>query len=1133
MPIDIATGDVDLARDDFVLPGRVAIKWTRRYRSALLGTTGSPLGPGWTASWLPALKSVEQAWEFVTPEGVLNTFPDPAGRLERGQVIRLLGAFLELSREGNRYIVTQWNVESGEIQRFVFAGERATGAPPLVAVENVSGDGVEVSWDASGRLKSLRQRIEKRTVQVNCSPAGRITSLVLVTKEGTRTELVRYEYDAAGRLSAAFDRKGLANRYEYDEHSRVRREILKDGAVYTYRYDDRGRCIHFTGLDHYNEKRLLFIDAANRTMVTNSYGKTSIFERTPDGQISGEVDPAGHQRRTEFDEYNRIVAKIDPMGAATRFTYDRNGNRDSITDPLGHAYRFTFNAYHQPLSVTNPLGKTWHREYDAKHRLVASHNPLAARWTIAYDQSGSPAAITDPLGSTRRLRFADGLVQEVTDWMGHPTRFAWDDFGRVIERIGPVGERTAFRYDPAGNPVEVELPDRGRLRATYDGGDNLTSFTNAKGHTTRLRYGSCRRLLERVDPIGRVVRYGWGTEPERLDRVINEKGETFTYFRDDQGRIVRERSFDDREQSFDYDAAGRCVVVTNGNGEKIQLKRDAAGKLVEQALPDGAVTSFEYDPVGRIVAAVNPDIPVRFEYDDAGRLVREIQGDKWVRTEYNAAGEGVRTRTSLGHEVRYELDPNGRVAKLTTGNNHSLAFERDARGLETGRQMPGDIRLEQRFNSMGRLLEQRVGRPSLPSGLDSVPVQESRILEGYEVIKRNYGYDADGLLLSIQDGQWGTTNYAYDPAERLLSALRHQGLNEHFEYDATDNLTRVQQQGRDSSDQSCTYGSGNRLLQKGDTRYEYDPDGRLVRKTESASSDKPQVWKYTWNAQGQLRRLRRPDGAEWEYKYDAFGRRTSKVGPCGTQGFLWDGDAVTHEVRAGLLSVAWIMRRGSFSPLAKVQEGTLYPVLNDHLGTPREMLDSAGKLVWASLHSAWGEVERKHNPQFAHDCPIRFQGQWFDEESGLHYNRFRYYDPAICRFVSPDPLRVMGGNNLFRYVLNPIFRIDPLGLTQPGCTDITAEELEGKTRSEIRELADEKGLIPKGDPNHPDYPRRWVDPVTGEDRLRLDRGHIDKTTGLPYDNPNAAVDHVHGYDSSGSPIVHPVTQDKHFPTTGE
>ncbi len=98
---------------------------------------------------------------------------------------------------------------------------------------------------------------------------------------------------------------------------------------------------------------------------------------------------------------------------------------------------------------------------------------------------------------------------------------------------------------------------------------------------------------------------------------------------------------------------------------------------------------------------------------------------------------------------------------------------------------------------------------------------------------------------------------------------------------------------------------------------------------------------------------------------------------------------------------------------------------------------------------------------------------------------------------------------------------------------LSPHELTGKTRTQIRELARNKGLTPTGNPDAADgSPRKWKDPVTDEEQLRLDRGHIDPQTGRPYNNPNAVVDHVHGYASGGAKIRDPVTNDHHFPTTG-
>src|SRR5690606_34353035 len=114
-------------------------------------------------------------------------------------------------------------------------------------------------------------------------------------------------------------------------------------------------------------------------------------------------------------------------------------------------------------------------------------------------------------------------------------------------------------------------------------------------------------------------------------------------------------------------------------------------------------------------------------------------------------------------------------------------------------------------------------------------------------------------------------------------------------------------------------------------------------------------------------------------------------------------------------------------PVALAEGSRLYHYHLDHLGTPQEITDERGQLVWGVSYRAYGSVALAH--ELVIDNPLRFQGQYFDEESGLHYNRFRYYDPACGRFINQDPIGLAGGINNYQYVPNPIHWIDPLGLT--------------------------------------------------------------------------------------------------------
>src|SRR5262249_45116053 len=162
------------------------------------------------------------------------------------------------------------------------------------------------------------------------------------------------------------------------------------------------------------------------------------------------------------------------------------------------------------------------------------------------------------------------------------------------------------------------------------------------------------------------------------------------------------------------------------------------------------------------------------------------------------------------------------------------------------------------------------------------------------------------------------------------------------------------------------------------------------------------------------------------------GRRVQARGPSRRTDFVWDGDVVLHEVRSGGDSQAevlsWEFLPGGFAPVAKAERGGQYLCVNDVAGVPRELVARDGTIGWAAAFTTFGEVLAT---QFADvDCPVRYQGQWHDAETGLHYNRFRYYDPSLGRYISPDPVGLFGGLNVYQYAQNTMGWIDPYGLAK-------------------------------------------------------------------------------------------------------
>jgi RHS repeat-associated protein len=151
----------------------------------------------------------------------------------------------------------------------------------------------------------------------------------------------------------------------------------------------------------------------------------------------------------------------------------------------------------------------------------------------------------------------------------------------------------------------------------------------------------------------------------------------------------------------------------------------------------------------------------------------------------------------------------------------------------------------------------------------------------------------------------------------------------------------------------------------------------------------------------------RPDGYAVTFGYDALGRRISKRYRGKVTRWVWDGNKPLHEWSelevgpgAGSISdvITWLFEEESFAPLAKLTAKGAHSVVCDHLGTPLELNDSKGAKTWQSQLDSYGAVrEGKGKPQ---DCPFRYQGQYEDTETGLYYNRFRYYDPEVGSYIS-------------------------------------------------------------------------------------------------------------------------------------
>jgi len=324
------------------------------------------------------------------------------------------------------------------------------------------------------------------------------------------------------------------------------------------------------------------------------------------------------------------------------------------------------------------------------------------------------------------------------------------------------------------------------------------------------------------------------------------------------------------------------------------------------------------------------------------------------------------------------------------------------------RRTQGAITSEYLHDEMGRLISQRAGRGAQPA------------------VAREYVWRRDGQLTQMTDKYTGDYRYEYDALGRMTRAR-----DEHFAFDPAHNLL---------SEAQTQPLQDNRLRVYEDKRWSYDSFGNVTRKQSGRHTDQL----FIWNAEHQLTEsVSARNGTEQRttYGYDAFGRRSWKRDAFGITRFIWEGNRLLSEVRGSRQHI-WVYEDDSFAPLAQLSlqqgetehEAQIFWYHNDVSGLPRELTGADGSVVWRAVYRAWGNTLRTEQAAAENAEPVyqplRYQGQYFDAETGLHYNRFRYYDPDAGRFVSQDPIGLAGGVNLYQYAPNPLSWVDPLGLSK-------------------------------------------------------------------------------------------------------
>jgi RHS repeat-associated protein len=822
-------------------------------------------------------------------------------------------------------------------------------------------------------------------------PQGRLHS-VERDSEGRRQWIVRYGYDEAGRIAT------------------IERPSIKVGAsasvVLTYarnglleRFDERGFTPRAEG--RYAEisrtTRVLFDD---RSRIRRIDG--------PRTDVQDWID-------IEYDDWDRLVAIKTPAGEKRILAYDAAGRPTHVAQSGRPNIKLTYDANGRIASVTHlraqgALKTTY--SYDHARRLAAIEDPLGRRTRYGFDAAGRPNRMTrSDLNVVTIARYAaDDNLERIAafDAQGQLLRaiyYAYDDERRLVEIRDGEGaplRRLVYADDDARPDVSID-PLGNESRFSYDSLGRISSVMVADGGVTRVEQ----------DAFGRMT------------AVFSANGAQTTFLYDDFGRRVFERSADRGETRYVYDLAGNLVEKIDARGARTRLEYDAANRLVAVARAegkseltyaggmlrriDGEVSdeSFEYDADGQLIehrrTVGNHSFKTRFTYDQYGRLAtRELPSGVRLRYRYGSTGvlQSIVQERWRGERVLAQVDAANSLAK--------------------GRKLAALGRFES-----GNGIEQQTTFDARKANMSR------RAIEG--VAKLLYGYDDAGRIERIdRDGR--VSEYSYDAIGRLVRAeTRHERVA--YRYDSNGNrVSGVVEMpegatagDRKSSSQRYEYEQGtNQLLAVDDVRYEYDAAGNPVRIG---------ARRYEYDTAGRPTRLYEGKRLIAEYRYNFWGERIQKTVHAGgkpqTRFYIYEDHKLIAEAdERGKIEREYVYL--DHHPIAMFENGEVYWIHTDHLGTPIAVTDARRRIIWNASHRAFGEAIVDSDPDgdgISFTLNLRFPGQYADVEAGTHYNYFRDYDPKTGRYLTPDPIGLAGGKNPFAYASgDPNSATDVLGL---------------------------------------------------------------------------------------------------------
>ena len=993
----------------------------KQVRVLILNDFSSPYGPGWNIAGLQRAIAGAGGVMIAHGDGTAVFFTSGLDGFEAP-----VGEYSTLAQNATEYVRTY--PDSGKA---VFAA--STGL--LKYTQDRFGNRTSFVYDASARLTEVIGPVNDTThlaypygsLATITDPGGRVTHLYY-GGNGVTTEVVeiwdpawrlalKTLYDGQHRLTSTIGQTAAqADRYVYDAADRIAADSLPSVVV-------GGSVVRPV--------------VGYRSWELASRGGTSVSPAgaiNPDTLHADVTDTRGYVTRSWLDAFRLPVLVVGPTGDTTTILRSPDGRPAIVTSPSGAVTTYTWEGAH----------------------LVGTYQSDPDTYTdVDIDPATGQASVVRAGGLRVTSRYGT-RGQLLRTWVGadstHATvyTYAADSSYRVATVTDPQGHVTTLTYESTGlrNLASVAAPDAaGNTQTTsytHDGYGRVVTVTSPAG-TSSTAYDSINRPRRTVNARGDTTWFAF-TGADTISTVTDAAHKTYTFNRNKLGWLLSEVDPNGRIRSYLYDLAGNATRQVDRRGDTVTVTYDTLSR-VRTRLANGVTTTYSYGrPRDFWTAAVNSATNDTIRYDRLGRPVLEVSvigGTRWARTSFYR-GEGMRdslayTSPAGLRTVRWRFDTELRLQSLSGpgGVTDSTRINYNAEGLPTSVRLPTG-------------LTQTAGW--FPSHAPQWQAWSAGAIDA--AFHREWAYDALGRVAS-RTVFTRRREYEYDPISQL--AVKRDLTSSQGPLVCTDPLdpttcTRETVWNEDSvatytydrvhnrTDNGATLqAASNRYATFGGYTLGYDNEGNLTSKTKTGYSQT-----YTWNALGQLASVT-TDETTVSYVYNGFGQRVKRTQGSAVTWSIYDGDDLLLELNgSGNVLREYTMYPGIDAPHSlRVWSGTTPGSANYYVleqpGHVVGLASSSSTVANQYKYTPWGQPESTSE---AVAQPLRFMARELDSTTGLYYVRARWYDPALARFNSEDPIGLEAGLNPYSYAVNaPTLLRDPFGL-DPGDEDCPFELMD-------------------------------------------------------------------------------------------